>query len=615
MLITPSALSESLSAQAESVCRDLLPLGKKMGHEWCVGSVSGEEGESLKVHLTGDKAGLWSDFAEGGKGGDLLDLMAAVHGVELKDAIKMACTFLGVERPEFAGHKKRTYKKPEKPDDLKSLTAPKSEPVLAWLESRLLTQKTIDAYKVVAKGKDTVVFPFLRDGELIHIKYRNIHDKSKMWTSADTEKCLFGWQVIPANARTVVLTEGELDAMTMYQYGYPAMSVPFGGGKAGKQEWIENEFENLERFDTIYVCMDGDHEGALAMAEIVDRLGRHRCKVVELPFKDPNDCLREGLARDAIDAAMRAAKTLDPRELRNAGEYLDAVVDRFYPPTVEAKGFTLPWLDAARYTCGWGETTIIAGYNGHGKTTLIGHIVAEVINQQIQVCAASLEFRPGKWIAALVRQVLGAAMPDRLHIHKAVAWLEPYLWAFDVSGKGMGTAKVERLLEVFSYARARYGCRVFVIDNLAKLGIDEDDYNGQKKAMVAITEFAVEHDVHVFLAAHLRKAESDQIGGGKMGVRGSSTIVDLPDNVWEVRRNRKKEIELAILEKKLREAEDGADVAEAGEDLAKLKGQADTYLNCEKYRNGDEEPRLQLWFHRESHQFLNLIDGQPRKYA
>ena len=150
---------------------------KKIGHEWCVGSVDGDEGKSLKVHLTGDKAGLWSDFAEGGKGGDLLDLIAATQRCELKDAIKHACEFLGIQRPEFAGHKKRTYKKPEKPDDLRGILQPKAEPVLAWLESRLLTQKTVEAYKVVAKGKDTVVFPFLRDGELIHLKYRNIHDK------------------------------------------------------------------------------------------------------------------------------------------------------------------------------------------------------------------------------------------------------------------------------------------------------------------------------------------------------------------------------------------------------------------------------------------------------
>jgi hypothetical protein len=36
------------------------------GQEWCVGSVSGEAGESLKVRVRGAKVGRWSDFAAGG---------------------------------------------------------------------------------------------------------------------------------------------------------------------------------------------------------------------------------------------------------------------------------------------------------------------------------------------------------------------------------------------------------------------------------------------------------------------------------------------------------------------------------------------------------------------
>lgn len=47
---------------------------------------------------------------------------------------------------------------------------------------------------------------------------------------------------------------------------------------------------------------------------------------------------------------------------------------------------------------------------------------------------------------------------------------------FDVTG----TAKTRRILEVFAYAARRYGIRFFIIDNLAKCGLGEDDYNGQK---------------------------------------------------------------------------------------------------------------------------------------
>ena len=45
-------------------------------------------------------------------------------------------------------------------------------------------------------------------------------------TAADCEPVLFGWQAIPDDAREVVITEGEIDALSMAAYGFPALSVP-----------------------------------------------------------------------------------------------------------------------------------------------------------------------------------------------------------------------------------------------------------------------------------------------------------------------------------------------------------------------------------------------------
>ena len=54
-----------LTQRAEEVARHLMPQGKKEGNEWCIGSIHGETGKSLKIKLTGEKAGLWCDFALG----------------------------------------------------------------------------------------------------------------------------------------------------------------------------------------------------------------------------------------------------------------------------------------------------------------------------------------------------------------------------------------------------------------------------------------------------------------------------------------------------------------------------------------------------------------------
>jgi twinkle protein len=59
-------------------------------------------------------------------------------------------------------------------------------------------------------------------------------------------------------------------------------------------------------------------------------------------------------------------------------------------------------------------------------------------------------------------------------------WFSDRLWVFKLTG----TAKADRLLEIFAYARRRYGIDLFVIDNLAKCGLDEEDYGGQKNLSI-----------------------------------------------------------------------------------------------------------------------------------
>jgi hypothetical protein len=80
----------------ENICAHWLPDGKKSGHEWEVGDRHGTPGKSLKVHLTGTKAGIWSDFSTGDKGGDLVSLVAFVDGISQGDAARKLAEFLGL---------------------------------------------------------------------------------------------------------------------------------------------------------------------------------------------------------------------------------------------------------------------------------------------------------------------------------------------------------------------------------------------------------------------------------------------------------------------------------------------------------------------------------------
>jgi hypothetical protein len=62
-----------------------LPNGRRVGHEWVVGSIRGEPGNSLKVNL---RTGVWRDFAEDIGGSDPISLAAAVAGLGQADAAR-----------------------------------------------------------------------------------------------------------------------------------------------------------------------------------------------------------------------------------------------------------------------------------------------------------------------------------------------------------------------------------------------------------------------------------------------------------------------------------------------------------------------------------------------
>ncbi len=63
-----------LAQRIAELAHQLFPNGRREGHEWRVGSLSGEPGTSLGVRLTGSKAGWWKDFSTD-EGGDALSLV------------------------------------------------------------------------------------------------------------------------------------------------------------------------------------------------------------------------------------------------------------------------------------------------------------------------------------------------------------------------------------------------------------------------------------------------------------------------------------------------------------------------------------------------------------
>lgn len=101
-LIPVNEIAAMLAERIDVLAAELLPHGKRTGAEWRVGSLHGEAGGSLGVHLRGAKAGVWCDFAGRGRG-DALDLVAAVRcGGDKRQAIAWAMSWLGLTTQDRA---------------------------------------------------------------------------------------------------------------------------------------------------------------------------------------------------------------------------------------------------------------------------------------------------------------------------------------------------------------------------------------------------------------------------------------------------------------------------------------------------------------------------------
>jgi twinkle protein len=424
------------------------------------------------------------------------------------------------------------------------------------------------------------------------------------------EPVLFGWQAIDGEAREVALTEGENDALTAFDYGWPALSVPFGGGRGNKQAWIESEFERLARFEVIYLALDMDAEGEAAAEEIANRLGRHRCRRVVLPRKDLNQCRQDGTGADEIRRCFEAARSLDPPELLRAGAYADAVVNLFWPTNEQEAGYRLPWRKAGeRLLFRPGEITEWTGATGAGKSQLLSHALVAMGDQGARVCLASLEMAPGQSLRRMVKQAGNVDRPTEPFIREVVSWLDGWLWVFGLVGKtGVG-----RIIEVFEYARCRYGCDVFVIDSLMRLGVGSEDYEGQEKAVFELVSWAVAKGVHIHLVAHARK--SDRAAGHAVpdveDVKGTSEIAANAANIIGVWRNRKLEDEIRIAS----EAADRGDAASQLK-LEELTEKPPVIVNVAKQRNGDWEGKFGLWFNPATYQYRSAHDDRyGRKFV
>ena len=304
------------------------------------------------------------------------------------------------------------------------------------------------------------------------VKVRAIENKA--WQRMDPPGGgwgLFGWHTIPSDAKELVVTEGEYDAMAVYQAtGRPAVSLPNGCRSLPVE--ILPLLENIEK---IYLWMDNDAAGQEGAESFAKKLGLERTYLVrptpsntfrlqdegsasdstesiDAP-KDANEALLDGLDLERIIADAK----LIPHERIMTFENLrdDVLHEILYPENYIGTPIpSLPGLTALMSGLRRGELTVITGPTGSGKTTFLGQLSLDLAEQGTNMLWGSFEIKNTRLMHKLLQQFAREPLPkgdltmkDKMHaIADRFQQLPLYFLTFH------GGSDVDQVLEAMDYA-------------------------------------------------------------------------------------------------------------------------------------------------------------------
>ena len=179
------------------------------------------------------------------------------------------------------------------------------------IPSRALNKETCQKFRylITPAGEQAAGYTD-EGGRVVAQKIRPKEKKGIRWVGDPSNAVrLFGWQCWRAGGKRIVVTEGELDALSMSQAmnnRWPVVSVAHGAQAAWKD--LQNPFiyEYLESFSEIVLMFDMDEHGQEAAVKCAELFTMGKAKIAELPLKDASDMLTADRAQELRDAAWSA---------------------------------------------------------------------------------------------------------------------------------------------------------------------------------------------------------------------------------------------------------------------------------------------------------------------
>lgn len=417
-----------------------------------------------------------------------------------------------------------------------------------YMQSRGISEAITTRYGITVRNDNdkVLVFPFTDEkGILQFVKYRKTDfnpdvDSNKEWCERDCKPILFGMEQCNLNNKTLVMTEGQIDSLSVAEAGISnAVSVPTG---AKGFTWIPYCWDWLQSFDTLIVF--GDHErGHITLLEEMKTRFHGTIKHVReedyLGCKDANEILQKH-GKQAIVNAVQNAETVPVEYLKRMED-----IQRVDPATMEHFSTGISNLDKMIGGFYFGQLIVITGARGLGKSTLASQFLINGVAAGHNAFIYSGEMPDWMLRDWFDRQVAGPAFINSkvasngfvtYSVHgSALAlmehWYKERVYIYD-SGAIGDQAEEIGILEIMEKAITQYACRVILIDNLMTALIDDpksDIYKQQSAFVKRLVAIAKKYKVCIFLVAHPRKSNMNNDDSDK--ISGSSDTANLANVV------------------------------------------------------------------------------------
>ena len=375
---------------------------------------------------------------------------------------------------------------------------------------RGISTSTYEKFGVKANASSQY-YPYTDDnGETVAYKERQCKDKKFFIHGNFNNVQLFGQTNFTPGGPKLVITEGEIDCMSVseaFENKYPVVSIPSATGSSAllrHRDWIRS-------FKEVVLWFDTDEPGQKITEQAAKIIGYEKTKIVKANYKDANEMLMKE-DKQSISRAIWNAIQYSPAGILTNGEIWEKYEEHKLIESI-AYPQCLSGLNDKLRGMRQGEITLFTSGTGSGKSTVIKEILYDLVNNhEKKVGLASLEESIHDTVSKFLAMNNGDEAKTK-KMFKSIALLDH-----------QGSVGDSSLIDQIEYM-ALMGCTHIVLDHIT-IAVSEgtEGLEGNAaidKVMSDLLKVVKKHNIWLGLVSHLRKAM-----GGKSFEEGHLASID-----------------------------------------------------------------------------------------